>query len=154
MIKRSVLTVGLVLGALVPALAQTLAVVGDADPVALRDNVSRVLDALEQAKAPLPPDSARALRKVLATGGAKPAQVQELLDPLCLVGVSINPESRVKAARGPAEAELRRHQERLLLVKVHNEAGVTNRLVVGGTERSWLEARIVAGKPLRPTLSG
>ena len=35
-----------------------------------------------------------------------------------------------------------------------NEAGVTNRLVVGGTERSWLEARIVAGKPLRPTLSG
>ena len=30
--------------------------------------------------------------------------IQEVLDPLCLIGVEINPESRVKAVQGPAAA--------------------------------------------------
>src|SRR5262245_36519338 len=37
--------------------------------------------------------------------------VQKALDPHCLIGVTINPESRVKAARGPRAAELMRGQE-------------------------------------------
>jgi len=32
--------------------------------------------------------------------------IQEALDPLCLIGVAINPESRVKADQGPAPAGL------------------------------------------------
>lgn len=154
MTGRCVVVVGFVLGALAPARAEPLPVVADADPAALRDSVTRVLVALEQAKAPLPPEATQSLRKLLATPGAKPAAVQELLDPFCLIGVSINPESRVKAARGPAPAELRRGQERFVLVKVHNEAGVTHGLAVSGTDGTGLHVKIATPKPLRPTLSG
>ena len=38
-------------------------------------------------------------------------------------GVNINPESRVKVARGPAAAELVEQGWRVFLVKVHNEGG-------------------------------
>ena len=51
--------------------------------------------------------------------------VQEALDPLCLIGVTINPESRVKATPGPAAKRLVQGGWRVFLVKVHNEAGVT-----------------------------
>jgi hypothetical protein len=90
-------------------------------------------------------------------------RLQELLDPLCLVAVSINPESRVKAARGPAVAELVRDRPAVVLVKVHNEAGITPGLAVAGdelrTERHtgadrWLEAVVLSGKPLAKRLTG
>ena len=51
--------------------------------------------------------------------------IQLLLEPHCLLLVHINPESRVKAARGPLEASLVRGRAAFVLVKVHNEAGVT-----------------------------
>ena len=51
--------------------------------------------------------------------------IQKLLDKRCLAGVNINPESRVKVARGAAVAELAEQGWRVFLVKVHNEAGVT-----------------------------
>jgi hypothetical protein len=91
------------------------------------------------------------------------AAVQKLLDPLCLVGVSINPESRVKAARGEAPAELREGREAVVLIKVVNEGGVTQPLTVTGPqvrskggegEGQWLEAAVFAGPPLGKTLSG
>ena len=46
-----------------------------------------------------------------------------MLDARCLAGVNINPESRVKVARGPAAAELVEQGWRVFLVKVHNEGG-------------------------------
>jgi hypothetical protein len=55
--------------------------------------------------------------------------IQEVLDKYCLVGININPESRVKVAEGPAEKELIQNGWRTFLVKVHNEAGVTAPLV-------------------------
>lgn len=51
--------------------------------------------------------------------------VQHILDPYCLAMVNINPEARVKVARGPAVAELMQNGWTSFLVKVHNEAGVT-----------------------------
>lgn len=51
--------------------------------------------------------------------------VQKALDPHCLFGVNINPESRVKVSRGPAKPELVEQGWRVFLVKVHNEAGST-----------------------------
>jgi hypothetical protein len=82
-------------------------------------------------------------------------EVQKLLDPHCLVGININPESRVKAARGPRLAELVRDRETVVLVKIHNEAGVTHGLAVTGPQvrtgkeddrERWLEARAVGDK--------
>src|SRR3989441_11382470 len=55
-------------------------------------------------------------------------QVQKLLDPLCLLVVDINPESRVKVTRGAAPPELVEQGWRQFLVKVQNDAGVTARL--------------------------
>jgi hypothetical protein len=90
-------------------------------------------------------------------------RLQELLDPLCLVAVSINPESRVKAARGPAPADLVRDRPTVVLLKIHNEAGITPELAVAGdelrTERpiradGWLEAIVLSEKPFARRLSG
>ena len=51
--------------------------------------------------------------------------IQKSLDPYCLVGVNINPESRVKVKEGQVSKELMQQGWRTFLVKVHNEAGVT-----------------------------
>lgn len=89
--------------------------------------------------------------------------VQKTLDPHCLIGVTINPESRVKAARGPRKAELVRGQEMLVLIKLQNDAGVTQGLKVSGAQLiakkegedgRWLEASIYDQKPLADKLSG
>jgi len=56
--------------------------------------------------------------------------IQEILDPLCLVSVDINPEMRVKAAQGPADALLVEQGWRTFLIKVRNEAGATAELRV------------------------
>jgi hypothetical protein len=45
-----------------------------------------------------------------------------VLDARCLAGVNINPESRVKVARGAAAAELVQQGWRVFLVKVHRRA--------------------------------
>jgi hypothetical protein len=90
-------------------------------------------------------------------------RLQALLDPLCLVGVNINPQSRVKAARGAAAADLVRGRPRLVLVKVANDAGITPALEVDGDELRtpgrkgegrWLEAVVWRKAPLGRTLSG
>src|SRR5215475_4604298 len=83
-----------------PGVAQKLT-----DPVAvegqpLAANVNRLLQALELVGAPLPKDKTDALQAAIKDQDAK--KLQQLLDPHVLVLVSINPESRVKAARGPA----------------------------------------------------
>ena len=51
-----------------------------------------------------------------------------MLDPHCLIGININPESRVKSAQGPAAARLVQNGWTVFLVKVQNEAGVTAEL--------------------------
>ena len=54
--------------------------------------------------------------------------IQEVLDRHCLIGISINPESRVKSAQGPAAPHLVQNGWSVFLVKVQNEAGVTAEL--------------------------
>ncbi len=129
----------------------------------LREHCQKLMEGLEALKAPLPPKTVQALRALLKDEPADPdaaaAAVQKLLDPCCLLVVSINPESRVKAVRGPAAAELMRDQERIVLVKVQNEAGSTAALSASGPEiraagapddGRWLEAE----PAFAPKLSG
>jgi hypothetical protein len=132
----------------------------------LRDHCQRLQKALEGLKAPLPAETVKALKAALENGAKDPEaaveKVQTLLDAHCLVRVHINPESRVKAARGEAPAELRRDQETVVLVKVFNEAGVTHGLSVSGpqvrtakqTDGRWLEVIVHTAAPLRKKLSG
>ncbi len=116
--------------------AQTLPAVGGVEWPHLRDHCRELLRSLDEAKAPLPAETARALRDLLDKEPADPesavAAVQRLLAPHCLVGVDINPESRVKAVRGAAAADLLLGQEVVVLIRVNNEGGVTSSLVVSG----------------------
>ena len=165
--RRRIATLGVFL------LLGTGPTIGTAGPVVedvafepLREHCTRLLKALDDLKAPLPAETAKELKAVLKDGAKDPEaaeKVQKLLDAHCLVRVTINPESRVKAARGAAPAELRRDQEVVVLVKVQNEAGVTHALTVSGPqvavsgkkgEGRWLEAAVYAGPPLGKKLSG
>jgi hypothetical protein len=122
---------------------------------------------LEALQTPLPEATLRELKGLLEKEPAEPLAaaeaVQKLLDSYCLVGISINPESRVKAARGPAGAELAKNREAVLLIKVHNEAGVTQALRIDGDQITaaakpedgrWLRAIIVHDEPFARKLSG
>jgi hypothetical protein len=117
-----------------------------------------------------------ALKETDAAAGV--TKIQAVLDPLCLVGVSINPESRVKVAAGEAAPKLLQQGRRVFLVKVHNEAGVTAPLRVSSpnaeplVKRSsgsadpklsikphevgerWLDVAMLDGQPLNKGLSG
>src|SRR5438132_5487814 len=116
----------------------TLPVVADVAPEDLRGRCRRVMQTLEELKAPLPLDASNELRALLKEASKDPQaaaeKMQKLLDARCLIGVTINPESRVKAARGPAEAILQAGRTVTVLVKVQNEAGVTHPLKVAGPQ--------------------
>ncbi len=139
--------------------AEPLPRVGGADWPAVRTR-SRVLLAMLKKQDTLPAEIAKKWTALLAEDSKDDEvaleRLQELLDPLCLIGVHINPESRVKAARGPREAVLTRGKTTVVLVKVHNEGGVTPPLSVTGDElmeagkkdaARWLEASVIAAPP-------
>jgi hypothetical protein len=94
----------------------------------LAANVNRVLQALETLGSPLPKETAAALTQTAKE--RDPSALQRLLDPHVLLVVSLNPESRVKAERGPAPAVLQQAGFTPVLVKVVNESTVTKRLKI------------------------
>lgn len=140
----------------------------------------RVAESLEMLGQPLSAGERTKLAKLGET--TDPAAIikgiQELFDPHCLIGVQINPESRVKATAGPAAAELVQQGWRVFLVKVYNEAGVTAELKVTSPNAApvyrqstsrprgdgsippadipnrWCDARMFGDRPLARTLSG
>jgi hypothetical protein len=98
----------------------------------LAANVQRLVEALDYLGAPLPVD----LRTDLAKAGrARDAtRVQELLDARVLLVVHINPEARVKVARGPAQAVLQQAGYTPVLVKIVNESRGTQRLRIASPQ--------------------
>ena len=133
----------------------------------LREQCRHLLKSLDTVKAPLPVESERRLQALLKEEIKDPEKasnaVQQLLDTHCLIGVSINPESRVKAARGPATAGLTLNQSHVVLIKVINQAGVTHALTVRGSELreagqakegAWLEAAVKVCQPSAKSLNG
>jgi hypothetical protein len=100
----------------------------DVEGQPLASNVTRVLDTLTFLGAPLPPDKTEAL--LAACKAQDAAKIQGLLDPQVMFLVQLNPEARVKAKRGPAEAVLQQGGYVPVLIKVHNESTVTKRLNV------------------------
>ena len=136
----------------------------------LAAQVARVVQALEVVGEPLPKAEAAELQKLLATAGGGKAQVeaiQKILDKRVLIGIEINPESRVKAQQGPAAARLMEQGWRTFLVKVANQAGITAVLAVdspnsgqlantsaGGVARRWIDHAMFNKQPMKPHLSG
>lgn len=148
-----------------PAAAQApLPVVEGVEAAPFHEHCRRLLEAIE----PLPLlslEERQQLRELLRgdVNANVVLKLQALLDRHCLVAVNINPESRVKAARGPAPAELVLDRESLALIRVHNEAGVSDSLKISGPQLSttatseparWLDLSVVVDKPLGKTLTG
>ena len=86
----------------------------------LAANVRRVVQALELVGQPLPGEVAAKLEA--AAKERDQSVLQVTLDKHVLLAVAINPESRVKVLRGPAEAKLQQGGYTPVLVKVINES--------------------------------
>src|SRR5262249_22292348 len=88
----------------------------------LAANAQRLLDAFEFLGAKPSADTVKALQAAIQARDAR--KIQETLDPLVLAQVTINPESRVKARRGPADAKLQQGGYVPVLIKVVNDSTV------------------------------
>ena len=113
-----------------PGVAQFAPVAVEAQPLAA--NIQRVIEALESLGTPLPAD----LRAELTRAGrARDAKtLQERIDARVLLAVHINPEARVKVARGPGPAALQQAGYTPVLVKIVNESRGTQRLRIGSPQ--------------------
>jgi len=162
------------------AWADPLPLIGDVAWQPLQAQARRVAQALELAGAPLTGERKQALDKALEMTDPQEGvkAVQAVLDPLCLVGVNVNAESRVKVQPGPAKLELIQQGWRVFLVRVHNEAAVTAELrcqspnilpqeyrsrsspspqktiSLNDVANRWLDLALVNDQPLARTLSG
>ncbi len=144
----------------------TLPLVEEVEWGPFRNHCRQLLQTLDKSDSPLPAKTVRQLKALLERApddrAATSAAVQKLLDAHCLIRININPESRVKATRGPAEIQLGQDQPTLVLLKVHNDGGVTHTLRLYGPELvrqgekdagHWLEAVLVT-EPFAPELTG
>jgi hypothetical protein len=162
------------------ARAEDLPLVADVEFQPLSAQVRRVVEALDMLGQPLPAEDRKRIDKAIQSAEPKPAvrALQEVLDRHCLIGVNINPESRVKAAQGPASPRLVQNGWTVFLVKVQNEAGVTAELQAespnaapiyarsrGGAEpkksifpaeilQRWTDVTMFRDRPLKKELSG
>ncbi|MDB5307232.1 MAG: h, partial [Gemmataceae bacterium] len=121
-----------VLGGLVPPARLSAAdpppVVGDVEGQPLAANAERLTKALEFLGAPLDAETAKTLQAAVEAKDGK--AVQQVLDQRVLFVVSLNPEARVKVARGPAGAKLQQSGYVPVLVKVVNESTVKKPLKI------------------------
>jgi hypothetical protein len=87
----------------------------------------RVIDAVDFLGSPFSAEERSRLDAAAAASEDAVAakEIQSVLDPHCLFVVNVNPEMRVKVARGPARPELVEKGWRQFLVKVVNESGAT-----------------------------
>ncbi len=110
-----------------PPLQPPLPIMQTAPAQPMAAQAFRLAQTLAQLGAPLPAQALDSLNRAarLPDGAAVVREIQSILDPYCLLAVSINPESRVKVAQGPATPDLVQDDWRLFLVKVYNQAGVT-----------------------------
>ncbi|MSR59204.1 MAG: hypothetical protein EXS05_16435 [Planctomycetaceae bacterium] len=162
------------------SLAADFLKVTDVEPQPLAAATTRLLEALEYVGAPLATADREALEKAIkaSTDAKLTAAIQKILDPYCVAGVTINPESRVSVVEGPVKKELVQQGWRTMLVKVHNLAGINPELKIespniapifkkssnspspkleispNDVPNRWLDAVMFNSQPLKPTLSG
>ncbi len=153
----------------------------EVDRQPLSSATKRFVEALQFAGSPIDPEDANAIERILSaesTGDDIGLEIQAILDPYCVAGVMINPESRVTVESGPARKELVQQGWRTFLVKVNNEAGITPFLQAASPNAApqyrrstaakspshditmadvvdrWLDIAMLDRRPLNPKLSG
>jgi hypothetical protein len=113
----------------------------------LAANVRRVMQALELVGQGLPAEVAAKLEA--AAKERDHAVLQSTLDKHVLLAVAINPESRVKVLRGPAEAQLQQAGYTPAIVKIVNEGAITKRLKIVSPQAGPVYAGAAQGSLLR-----
>ncbi len=144
----------------------TLPLVEEVEWGPFREHCRQLLQKLDKSDSPLPANAVRQVKALLERTpddrAAASAAVQKMLDAHCLICITINAESRVKAARGPAEVQLHQDRPTIVLLKLHNDGSVTHALRLHGPELvhkgeedagRWLEAVLVT-EPFPPELTG
>ena len=146
------LATGLTLAAPLPA---AVPLVDNVELQPLKAQAQRVVDALGFLGEPLSGRERRALERAYGRSDSLQAvtEIQKVLDDRVLLSVHINPESRVKVARGNANAELNEQGWRVFLVKVHNEAGVTAELAGSSPNAAPLYVRSTGSPDPKPTVT-
>ncbi len=160
--------------------AQAWPQVADVDAQPLVAQVRRLVDALDMIGQPLSEDARKRLESAFEreNGSQTVREIQDVLDPLCLIGIEINAESRVKAVQGGGAPFLDQQGWRGFLIKVANQAGVTADLKAespnaapvyrqstssptpvpsvnaAGVRDRWLSLAMYNDRPLVPRLSG
>ena len=167
-LSRKTIILGIYVAAQV-AQAQSLPEVHNVDLQPLKAQIQRLIQAKDYLGEPFSPKVKKQLSQALGQADANEAvaAVQQILDAQCLIGININPESRVKVKAGPAKRELVEQGWRSFLVKVNNLAGVTAELRASspnsrphaGAPQSqivdrWLGLSMHNSQPLTKTLSG
>ncbi len=135
----------------------------------LLSQVRRLLAATDYLGAPLPGSDKQAIGNAAKLTDSRRAveAIQRVLDPHCLLGVTIHPGAPAVVALGPAKPELAQHGWRLFLVKVHNAAGVEAGLRGASPQAlpladapadevasRWLELMTFDRQPLTNSLTG
>ncbi len=126
---RSVLLSSIVanLIACLPLSAQTrVELVSEVEGQPLAANITRLVQALDFLGSPLESKAAKSIQAAARQRDAE--KLQKLLDSHILFVISLNPEVRVKVARGPATAELQQGGFTPVIVKVINNSTVTRQL--------------------------
>src|SRR5439155_9906114 len=164
LLSSTLISVALLLCPLTTQAAPAAPLVKGVEWQPLAAQIERLFEAMDYLGSPVSPEIKTAFEKIQEGKGDDFAvgQVQKLLDPLCLLLVEINPESRVKVARGTAAAELVEGGWRQFLVKVQNDAGVTailkgespNALKLAGSAEEqvadrWLDLKMFDQQPLQ-----
>lgn len=135
----------------------------------LHAQIHRLTEALDVVGRPLDPKTLNRLVAVksLENNGQVVRTVQEILDPLCLVTVDVQPSGPANVSRGAAAPELLEQGWRTFLIKVINRSGRTGRLLVESPNAKplphspadevasrWMQISSFEGQPMRANLSG
>lgn len=126
--KNPIIIVGLLLLTIRPvsAWAAEVPINTEVEGQPLAANVMRLNEALAYLGVPLSEKTTQELTEAAKQRDVK--KLQELIDPEVLFVVSINPEFRVKVARGPAKAVIQQGGFTPVLVKVLNDSTVSREL--------------------------
>lgn len=121
--------------------------VKDVEGQPLAANVNRLIKTLEFLGSPLPGEMLTSLQAPLQKQDAR--EIQKLLDPHVLAAVHLNPEYRVKVARGPAVATISQHGYHPCLIKILNESTLTERLRVSSPNGGAVYAGVASNSMKR-----
>lgn len=112
--------------------AGEIGIVAPVEAQPLGANVERVLQAFQFLGRAVPKEVGNNARAAIARGDAE--AIQRAIDEEVLFAIHINPESRVKVVRGPAKANIWQHGFTPVLVKIENQAQLTERLRISSPQ--------------------